>query len=94
MYLKLLYAGWFQISPLKSVLKTTNYSKPIVDFYADVGWDEAFGYRPGQQIEFKAQPGTFDSVACCEPMTVPPSGWRTIRTPLPSPTGSSFDGSD
>lgn len=53
-----------------------------MDFYADVDWDEAFGYRPGQQVEFKAQPGTFDTVAAyCEPMMVPPSGWRTIPYP-------------
>ncbi|MEG4512114.1 hypothetical protein QUA81_18380 [Microcoleus sp. F6_B4] len=71
----------FQISPLKSVSKTTNCRKPIVDFYADVDWDEADGYRPGQQVEFKAQPGSFDAVACCEPMTVPPSGWRTSPYP-------------
>jgi hypothetical protein len=43
-----------------------------VDFYADVDWDEAFEYRPGQKVEFKAQPGTFDTIACYEPMMVPP----------------------
>ncbi|MEG4963808.1 hypothetical protein [Microcoleus sp. K4-B3] len=81
MYLKLLNAGNVHKSSLKSVSKTTNYRKPIVDFCADVDWDEAFGYRPGQQVEFKAQPGTFDTVACYEPMMVPPSGWRTIPYP-------------
>jgi hypothetical protein len=43
-----------------------------VDFHADVDWDEAFQYRPGQKVEFKAKPGTFDTIACYEPMMVPP----------------------
>lgn len=41
-------------------------------FDASVDWEEAFMYRPGQKVEIKSQPGTFDIVASYEPMMVPP----------------------
>ncbi len=37
-----------------------------------VDWEEAFTYRPGQKVELKTQPGTFDTIASYEPMMVPP----------------------
>ena len=43
-----------------------------MDFDADLDWDEAFKYRPGQQVELKAQPGTVDIIASYEAMMVPP----------------------
>ena len=43
-----------------------------MDFTIDTDWEEAFAYRPGQRVELKAQPGTFDTVASYEPMMVPP----------------------
>ena len=41
-------------------------------FDANIDWEEAFQYRPGQKVELKSQPGTFDTVASYEPMMVPP----------------------
>lgn len=41
-------------------------------FNAELDWEEAFKYRPGQKVELKSQPGTFDIVASYEPMMVPP----------------------
>lgn len=43
-----------------------------MSFDADIDWEEAFMYRPGQKVELKAQPGTFDTIASYEPMMVPP----------------------
>ncbi len=39
---------------------------------ANIDLEEAFMYRPGQKVELKAQPGTFDTIASYEPMMVPP----------------------
>ncbi|NJL38232.1 MAG: hypothetical protein HC840_32185 [Leptolyngbyaceae cyanobacterium RM2_2_4] len=39
---------------------------------ADLDWEEAFEYRPGQRVELIAQPGTFDTIADYEAMMVPP----------------------
>jgi hypothetical protein len=39
---------------------------------ADLDWEEAFEYRPGQTVELKAAPGTFDTIADYEAMMVPP----------------------
>ena len=39
---------------------------------ANLDWEEAFHYRPGQKVELKAQPGTFDIIASYEAMMVPP----------------------
>jgi len=36
-----------------------------------VNWEEAFKYRPGQKVELKSQPGTFD-IASYEAMMVLP----------------------
>lgn len=44
----------------------------IMGFNENVDWEEAFMYRPGQKVELKSQPGTFDVVASYEPMMVPP----------------------
>lgn len=41
-------------------------------FNDNVDWEEAFMYRPGQKVELKSQPGTFDIVASYDPMMVPP----------------------
>ena len=38
----------------------------------DLAWEEAFRFRPGQIVELKSQPGTFDIVATYEAMMVPP----------------------
>lgn len=38
----------------------------------NLDWEEAFIYRPGQKIELKSQPGTFDIIASYDPMMVPP----------------------
>lgn len=38
----------------------------------NIDWEEAFKYRPGQKVELKAQPGTFDIIASYEAMMVPP----------------------
>ena len=38
----------------------------------NIDWEEAFEYRPGQKVELKAQPGTFDTIASYEAMMVPP----------------------
>lgn len=35
-------------------------------------WEEAFKYRPGQKVELKAQPGTFDTICSYDAMMVPP----------------------
>lgn len=43
-----------------------------MSFEANVDWEEAFTYRPGQKVELKSQPGTIDTIACYEPMLVPP----------------------
>lgn len=41
-------------------------------FDTNLDWEEAFKYRPGQKVELKAQPGTFDIIANYEAMMVPP----------------------
>lgn len=38
----------------------------------NLDWEEAFNYRPGQKVELKSQPGTFDIIASYEAMIVPP----------------------
>lgn len=38
----------------------------------NLDWEEAFMYRPGQKVELKSQPGTFDVIASYEAMMVPP----------------------
>lgn len=43
-----------------------------MSFDANMDWEEAFMYRPGQKVELKAQPGTFDIIASYDPMMVPP----------------------
>ena len=43
-----------------------------MNFNADLDWEEAFEYRPGQRVELKSQPGTFDTIADYEAMMVPP----------------------
>jgi hypothetical protein len=43
-----------------------------MSFDANIDWEEAFKYRPGQKVELKAQPGTFDIIASYEAMMVPP----------------------
>jgi len=43
-----------------------------MNFDANVDWEEAFEYRPGQKVELKSQPGNFDTIASYEPMMVPP----------------------
>lgn len=39
---------------------------------ADFDWEEAFEYRPGQIVELKANPGSFDTIADYEATMVPP----------------------
>lgn len=41
-----------------------------MNFSMDSDW-EAFEYRPGQQVELKSKPGTFDTIAHYDPMMVP-----------------------
>ncbi len=43
-----------------------------MNFAENLDWEEAFIYRPGQKVELKSQPGTFDIIASYEPMMVPP----------------------
>ncbi len=43
-----------------------------MNFDANVDWEEAFEYRPGQKVELISQPGSFDTIAFYEPMMVPP----------------------
>lgn len=43
-----------------------------MDFDTNIDWEEAFMYRPGQKVELKSQPGTFDIIASYESMMVPP----------------------
>lgn len=43
-----------------------------MSFDVNIDWEEAFKYRPGQKVELKSQPGTFDIIASYEPMMVPP----------------------
>jgi len=43
-----------------------------MNFDTNVDWGEAFMYRPGQKVEFKSQPGTFDIIDNYEPTMVPP----------------------
>lgn len=43
-----------------------------MNFDANVDWEEAFEYRPGQKVELKSQPGSFDKIASYDPMMVPP----------------------
>lgn len=43
-----------------------------MDFDPNIDWEEAFMYRPGQKVEIKSQPGTFDIIASYESMMVPP----------------------
>jgi len=50
-------------------------------FDANIDWEEAFQYRPGQKVELKSQPGTFDTIASYEPMMVPPV-WL-VKDPKP-----------
>jgi hypothetical protein len=38
---------------------------------ADVDWEEAVEYRPGQRVELKSRPGTFDTIVQYDPMMVP-----------------------
>lgn len=43
------------------------------DFYADeFDQQEAYKYRPGQQVELKATPGLVDVITEYDPMMVPP----------------------
>jgi len=41
------------------------------DFNMDVDFDEALTFQPGQKVELKSKPGTFDTVAVYDPMMVP-----------------------
>jgi len=43
-----------------------------MSFNPDLDWEEAFVYRPGQKVELKSRPGTFDLIASYEMMMVPP----------------------
>lgn len=43
-----------------------------MNFDTNLDWEEAFMYRPGQKVELKTQPGTFDVIASYDPMMVPP----------------------
>lgn len=43
-----------------------------MNFDANVDWEEAFEYRPGQKVELKSQPGSFDKIVSYDPMMVPP----------------------
>lgn len=43
-----------------------------MNYDANVDWEEAFEYRPGQKVELKSQPGSFDRIASYDPMMVPP----------------------
>ncbi len=52
-----------------------------MSFEANLDWEETFTYRPGQKVELKAQPGTFDFIASYEPMMVPPI--RLVSDPKP-----------
>lgn len=37
----------------------------------DVDFDEALTFQPGQKVELKSKPGTFDTIASYDPMMVP-----------------------
>ncbi len=52
-----------------------------MNFDANVDWEEAFEYRPGQKVELKSQPGSLDTIASYEPMMVPPV-WL-VKDPKP-----------
>jgi hypothetical protein len=41
-------------------------------FNNDFDRQEAFKYRPGQRVELKSSPNTFDIIADYDPMMVPP----------------------
>lgn len=41
-------------------------------FNPKIDWAEAFKFRPGQRVELKSHPGTFDTIASYEAMMVPP----------------------
>ena len=43
-----------------------------MSFDTDLDWEEAFIYRPGEKVELKSQPGTFDIIASYELTMVPP----------------------
>lgn len=43
-----------------------------MSFDTDLDWEEAFRYRPGEKVELKSQPGTFDIIASYELTMVPP----------------------
>lgn len=43
-----------------------------MNFDTNADWAEAFMYRPGQKVELKSQPGTFDTIASYEGTMVPP----------------------
>lgn len=45
-----------------------------MNFDTNADWAEAFMYRPGQKVELKSQPGTFDTIASYEATMVPLSG--------------------
>jgi hypothetical protein len=38
----------------------------------DMDWEEAWMYRPGQRVELKTKPGTFDTIAQYDADMVPP----------------------
>lgn len=42
-----------------------------MNFDLDVDLDEALVYQPGQKVELKSKPGTFDTIAAYDPMMVP-----------------------
>lgn len=44
-----------------------------MNFDVDMDWDtdEALIYQPGQKVELKSKPGTFDTIASYDPMMVP-----------------------
>lgn len=43
-----------------------------MSFDVSADWEEAFQYRPGQKVELKAEPGTYDVISSYEPTMVPP----------------------
>lgn len=42
-----------------------------MNFDVDVDCDEALTYQPGQKVELKSKPGTFDTIVAYDPMMVP-----------------------
>ncbi len=50
--------------------------QPAVDLNLSVDWTELFEYAPGSLVELRAFPGTLDTIAFYDTMTVPPV-WLT-----------------